>query len=172
MRVTLLIVGVLSLLAGGFFLLAFFGSRGIDAYIYVQLSGSGLLGGLLLIAFAYVIDLLEQIAKNTRPAAPASSFGTGAAYGVAPHRAADTHAKLVEQTTRLPLGQRPAGTDPVEGLPASPVDVNGEYRGNAYSLHKDYSVSAINEGRCLTWGSLADFRRWVDAQSKPEHHSL
>lgn len=52
----------------------------------------------------------------------------------------------------------------------SPTWSSGDmsYRGIAYSVNADYSVSATVNGKLETWPSLADFRSWIDLSLGPE----
>lgn len=123
---------------------------GLGAFIVVVPIGAGfLISGAPLLGFAYVIELLEEIARNTKGTAVTSSLRGSA----------------TTEVPRLELLQAGKGPQPRQGDHGvgKPV-LQANYRGQDYRAYEGGMVTArLADGPC-TWESISAFRQWTDAR--------
>lgn len=151
-RGSLFASGLLNVVVGIFVILASFGERTNAGFQSLLSIGMGMaLAGLLLLGFARVILLLEQIVANTSRAAAVTS-------GAEPAEASRPAVSIAASSGGEPM----AGNHTVASAIRDDI-----YAGRRFSVHRDGKVlSRLGEGQG-TWLSEAEFKAWSDRQLSP-----
>ena len=150
--------GALAIIAGAMTIVFGLMAGGPYALVVVVPVGAGfLISGAPLLGFAQVIELLEEIARNTR-SAPAHV----ASRGDAPTLALPGFAP---PALGVDLSLAGGGAPPRVGDHSmSKVVVRSNYRGLDYRTHEDGMITARLADGPYTWENNSAFKKWMDAR--------